>query len=59
MSAAAVLLIPATTAAVAAVQIQFEVRLPTQTYRQRYLQTGCGGLCRSRDQRPRTPARFI
>ena len=30
---------------VIAPQIQFEVRLPTQTYRQRYLQTGCGGLC--------------
>jgi hypothetical protein len=30
---------------VIAPQIQFEVQLPTQTYRQRYLQTGCGGLC--------------
>jgi hypothetical protein len=30
---------------VIAPQIQFQVRLPTQTYRQRYLQTGCGGLC--------------
>jgi feruloyl esterase len=38
---------------VIAPQIQFEVQLPTQTYRQRYLQTGCGGLCGSpRDQRP-------
>jgi feruloyl esterase len=26
-------------------QIQFELRLPTQTYRQRYLQEGCGGYC--------------
>jgi feruloyl esterase len=26
-------------------QIQFELQLPTRTYRQRYLQTGCGGLC--------------
>jgi len=32
---------------VIAPQIQFEVQLPTQTYRQRYLQTGCGGLCGS------------
>jgi Tannase and feruloyl esterase len=30
---------------VIAPQIQFELQLPTQTYRQRYLQTGCGGLC--------------
>jgi hypothetical protein len=30
---------------VIAPQIQFEVQLPTQTYQQRYLQTGCGGLC--------------
>jgi feruloyl esterase len=30
---------------VIAPQIQFEVQLPTQTYRQRYLQLGCGGLC--------------
>jgi hypothetical protein len=30
---------------VIAPQIQFEVQLPTTTYRQRYLQTGCGGLC--------------
>ncbi|WP_329352556.1 tannase/feruloyl esterase family alpha/beta hydrolase [Streptomyces sp. NBC_01261] len=26
-------------------QIQFELRLPTKTYRQRYLQEGCGGYC--------------
>src|SRR5512133_1990626 len=26
-------------------QIQFEVRLPMQGWTQRYLQTGCGGLC--------------
>jgi Tannase and feruloyl esterase len=26
-------------------QIQFEVRLPLQGWTQRYLQTGCGGLC--------------
>ncbi|MFD4876084.1 tannase/feruloyl esterase family alpha/beta hydrolase [Streptomyces sp. NPDC058420] len=26
-------------------QIQFELRLPTRTYRQRYLQEGCGGYC--------------
>jgi feruloyl esterase len=26
-------------------QIQFQIQLPTTTYRQRYLQTGCGGLC--------------
>ncbi len=26
-------------------RIQFQAQLPTQTYRQRYLQTGCGGLC--------------
>ena len=26
-------------------QIQFEVRLPTQGWTQRYLQTGCAGLC--------------
>jgi feruloyl esterase len=32
---------------VIAPQIQFEVQLPTQSYRQRYLQTGCGGLCGS------------
>jgi Tannase and feruloyl esterase len=32
---------------VIAPQIQFEVQLPLQTYRQRYLQTGCGGLCGS------------
>ena len=32
---------------VIAPQIQFEVQLPTQTYQQRYLQTGCGGLCGS------------
>jgi tannase/feruloyl esterase len=32
---------------VIAPQIQFQVQLPTQTYRQRYLQTGCGGLCGS------------
>ena len=30
---------------VIAPQIQFQLQLPTQTYRQRYLQTGCGGLC--------------
>ena len=30
---------------VIAPQIQFEVQLPTETYRQRYLQLGCGGLC--------------
>ena len=28
-------------------QIQFEVRLPLQGWTQRYLQTGCGGLCGS------------
>jgi feruloyl esterase len=28
-------------------QIQFEVLLPTKTWRQRYLQTGCGGFCGS------------
>jgi feruloyl esterase len=32
---------------VIAPQVQFEVQLPLQTYRQRYLQTGCGGLCGS------------
>jgi hypothetical protein len=32
---------------VIAPQIQFQAQLPTQTYRQRYLQTGCGGLCGS------------
>ncbi|HKT02810.1 MAG TPA: tannase/feruloyl esterase family alpha/beta hydrolase [Rugosimonospora sp.] len=32
---------------VIAPQVQFEVQLPTQTYRQRYLQAGCGGLCGS------------
>ncbi len=26
-------------------QVQFEVRLPMQGWTQRYLQTGCGGLC--------------
>ncbi|HEX6472620.1 MAG TPA: tannase/feruloyl esterase family alpha/beta hydrolase [Streptosporangiaceae bacterium] len=26
-------------------QIQFEALLPTKTWRQRYLQTGCGGFC--------------
>ncbi|WP_405969725.1 tannase/feruloyl esterase family alpha/beta hydrolase [Streptomyces sp. NBC_00988] len=26
-------------------QIQFELRLPTKMYRQRYLQEGCGGYC--------------
>jgi hypothetical protein len=30
---------------VIAPQIQFQVQLPTETYRQRYLQLGCGGLC--------------
>jgi Tannase and feruloyl esterase len=30
---------------VIAPQVQFQVQLPTRTYRQRYLQTGCGGLC--------------
>jgi feruloyl esterase len=30
---------------VIAPQIQFEIQLPTQTYQQRYLQLGCGGLC--------------
>lgn len=30
---------------VIAPQIQFQVQLPTKTYRQRYLQLGCGGLC--------------
>jgi Tannase and feruloyl esterase len=30
---------------VIAPQVQFQAQLPTQTYRQRYLQTGCGGLC--------------
>ena len=30
---------------VIAPQIQFEVLLPTTTWRQRYLQTGCGGYC--------------
>ncbi|GII23068.1 tannase/feruloyl esterase family alpha/beta hydrolase [Planosporangium mesophilum] len=30
---------------VIAPQIQFQVQLPTRTYRQRYLQAGCGGLC--------------
>jgi feruloyl esterase len=30
---------------VIAPQIQFLVRLPIRSYRQRYLQTGCGGLC--------------
>jgi feruloyl esterase len=32
---------------VIAPQIQFQAQLPTETYRQRYLQTGCGGLCGS------------
>ncbi|GLY02881.1 tannase/feruloyl esterase family alpha/beta hydrolase [Actinoplanes sp. NBRC 101535] len=26
-------------------QIQFDVQLPTETWRQRYLQTGCGAFC--------------
>src|SRR5581483_8197794 len=30
-------------------QIQFDVLLPTKTWRQRYLQTGCGALCGSVD----------
>jgi len=30
-------------------QIQFDVLLPTTTWRQRYLQTGCGGFCGSVD----------
>ena len=30
---------------VIAPQIHFELRLPTQTYRGRYLQLGCGGYC--------------
>src|SRR4051812_26447441 len=33
----------------AAPQIQFDVLLPTKTWRQRYLQTGCGGFCGSVD----------
>jgi feruloyl esterase len=36
-----------TVAGVIAPQIQFQVQLPTSTYRQQYLQTGCGGLCGS------------
>src|SRR5689334_6927335 len=30
---------------IAAPQIQFDVLLPTKTWRQRYLQTGCGAFC--------------
>ncbi|WP_033342103.1 tannase/feruloyl esterase family alpha/beta hydrolase [Catenuloplanes japonicus] len=30
-------------------QIQFDVLLPTETWRQRYLQTGCGAFCGSVD----------
>ena len=30
-------------------QIQFELRLPTKTWTQRYLQIGCGGFCGSVD----------
>ncbi|HVQ90022.1 MAG TPA: tannase/feruloyl esterase family alpha/beta hydrolase [Mycobacteriales bacterium] len=30
---------------VIAPQIRFQLQLPTETYRQRYLQAGCGGLC--------------
>jgi hypothetical protein len=30
-------------------QIQFQVLLPTRTWRQRYLQTGCGGFCGTLD----------
>ncbi|MFD1541182.1 tannase/feruloyl esterase family alpha/beta hydrolase [Nonomuraea guangzhouensis] len=33
----------------AAPQIQFDVLLPTTTWRQRYLQTGCGAFCGSVD----------
>ncbi|WP_344580590.1 tannase/feruloyl esterase family alpha/beta hydrolase [Nonomuraea roseoviolacea] len=33
----------------AAPQIQFDVLLPTETWRQRYLQTGCGAFCGSVD----------
>lgn len=32
-------------AGIVAPQIEFELRLPTATYRQRYLQEGCGGYC--------------
>ncbi|MFI5913310.1 tannase/feruloyl esterase family alpha/beta hydrolase [Dactylosporangium sp. NPDC051541] len=34
---------------IAAPQIQFDVLLPTTTWRQRYLQTGCGAFCGSLD----------
>ncbi|BEL04250.1 hypothetical protein Q0Z83_024410 [Actinoplanes sichuanensis] len=34
---------------IAAPQIQFDVLLPTETWRQRYLQTGCGAFCGSVD----------
>ncbi|MFB9410349.1 tannase/feruloyl esterase family alpha/beta hydrolase [Dactylosporangium matsuzakiense] len=34
---------------IAAPQIQFDVLLPTRTWRQRYLQTGCGAFCGSVD----------
>jgi hypothetical protein len=34
---------------IAAPQIQFDVLLPTKTWRQRYLQTGCGAFCGSVD----------
>ena len=36
----------------AAPQIQFDVLLPTTTWRQRYLQTGCAALCGSVDFSP-------
>lgn len=41
-------------------QIRFEVRLPLQGWTQRYLQTGCGGLCGSlRIEAPQRPCRML
>jgi feruloyl esterase len=37
-------------------QIQFQVLLPTRTWRQRYLQTGCGGFCGTLDINTRAAA---
>jgi Tannase and feruloyl esterase len=41
-------------------QIRFEVRLPLQGWTQRYLQTGCGGLCGNlRVEAPQRPCQML
>jgi feruloyl esterase len=43
---------------IAAPQIQFDVLLPTKTWRQRYLQTGCEAYCGSADADPQLRVDF-